>query len=86
MIVASQLRAGMAIKFEGQDYRVVSADYHPGQGKMGGATHARLQNLVTRTFWEHSFRSELKLGGDPGRETAARISLLRERPMLLHEP
>jgi elongation factor P len=61
MIVASQLRAGMAIKFEGQDYRVVSADYHPGQGQMGGATSARLQNLTTRTFWEHRFRSELKL-------------------------
>lgn len=61
MIAASQLRAGMAIKFEGQDYRVVSADYHPGQGQMGGATHARLQNLLTRTFWEHRFRSELKL-------------------------
>jgi elongation factor P len=61
MIAASQLRAGMAIKFEGQDYRVVTADYHPGQGKMGGATHARLQNLATHTFWEHSFRSELKL-------------------------
>jgi elongation factor P len=61
MIAASQLRAGMAIKFEGQDYRVVSADYHPGQGQMGGATSARLQNLTTRTFWEHRFRSELKL-------------------------
>ena len=61
MIAASQLRAGMAIKFEGQDYRVVSADYHPGQGQMGGATHARLQNLATGTFWEHRFRSELKL-------------------------
>ncbi|MBZ5590619.1 MAG: hypothetical protein LAP39_00170 [Acidobacteriia bacterium] len=61
MINASQLRAGMAFKFEGQSYRVVTAEYHPGQGKMGGATHARLQNLATRTLWEHSFRSELKL-------------------------
>lgn len=65
MITASQLRAGMACKFEGQDYRVVAAEYHPGQGKMGGVMHARLQNLVTRTFWEHSFRSELKLEDIP---------------------
>jgi translation elongation factor P/translation initiation factor 5A len=43
MINASELRGGMAIKYVGQDYRVVAADYHPGQGKMGGATHARLQ-------------------------------------------
>ena len=61
MVVASQLRAGMAIKFQGQDYKVVAAEYHPGQGQMGGATHARLQSLNTGTFWEHSFRADLKL-------------------------
>ena len=61
MIPASQLRAGMAIQFEGQTYKVISAEYHPGQGKMGGVTHSRLRNLDTGTFWEHSFRSELKL-------------------------
>lgn len=61
MVVASQLRPGMAIQYEGHDYRVVAAEYHPGQGKMGGATHARLQNISTGTFWEHSFRSDLKL-------------------------
>jgi len=61
MVTASQLRAGMAIKFEGQRYKVVAAEYHGGQGKMGGSAHTRLQNLDTGTFWEHSFRSELKL-------------------------
>ncbi len=61
MINASQLRSGMAIRHEGQAYRVAAAEYHPGQGKMGGVTHARLQNLATGTFWEHSFRSDLKL-------------------------
>jgi elongation factor P len=61
MIAASQLRIGMAIKYEGQRYKVVAAEYHPGQGKMGGVTHTRLQNLDTRTYWEHSFRSDLKL-------------------------
>jgi translation elongation factor P/translation initiation factor 5A len=60
MVLASQLRAGMAIAYEGQDYKVVAAEYHPGQGRMGGATHARLRNLDTGTFWEHSFRSELR--------------------------
>ena len=49
MINASQLRIGTAIKYEGQHYRVVAAEYHPGQ------------NLTTGTFWEHSFRSDLKL-------------------------
>ena len=61
MVLASQLRAGMAVRFEGLAYKVLAADYHPGQGKMGGATHARLRNLATGALWEHSFRSELKL-------------------------
>ncbi len=65
MVSASQLRAGMAIQFEGQDYKVVAAEYHPGQGKMGGVAHVRLRNLSTGTFWEHSFRAELKLEALP---------------------
>lgn len=70
MVIASQLRPGMAIRYQGQEYKVVAADYHPGQGKMGGSTHARLQNLTTHTFWEHSFRSDLKLEEMPvARET-----------------
>lgn len=61
MITASQLRHGMVVRHEGQPYKVLIADYHPGQGKMGGVTHARLKNLATGTTWEHSFRAELKL-------------------------
>ncbi len=61
MVNASQLRAGMAVRLEGEAYKVLAADYHPGQGKMGGATHARLRNLTTGALWEHSFRAELKL-------------------------
>jgi len=61
LIIASQLRAGMAIRHENQPYRVLAADYHPGQGKMGGVNHVRLRNLSTGTLWEHSFRAELKL-------------------------
>src|SRR5215467_9520515 len=61
MVLASQLRSGMAIIFEGQTYRVIAADYHPGQGKMGGVCHTHLQNLGTGTLRDYSFRSELKL-------------------------
>lgn len=61
MVIASQLRAGTAVKFQGAAYKVIAAEYHPGQGQMGGTTHARLQNLDTHTFWEHSFRADLKL-------------------------
>lgn len=60
MVLASQLRAGMAVRHEGQAFKVLIAEYHPGQGKMGGVTHTRLKNLGTGTIWEHSFRADLK--------------------------
>jgi len=60
MVISSQLRPGMAIKHQGQGYKVLAAEYHPGQGQMGGVSHVRLQNLETRTLWEHSFRADLK--------------------------
>ncbi len=65
MVAASQLRPGMAIRHEGTIYKVISADYHPGQGKMGGVTHAHLQNLQTGAFWDHGFRADLKLEDVP---------------------
>lgn len=61
MVPASQLRAGAAIRHEGQIYRVMVSEYHGGQGKMGGVAHVRLKNLATGTLWEHSFRADLKL-------------------------
>src|ERR1700719_4195834 len=30
-------------------------------GQNGGVNHLRLKNLMTGTFWEHSFRAELKV-------------------------
>lgn len=61
MIIASQLRNGMAIRYEGETYKVLLADYHPGQGKMGGVAHVRLKNLSTGTTWETSLRGDLKV-------------------------
>lgn len=65
MIDAQHLRAGAAIRFEGHTYRVAAAEYHPGQGKMGGVTHTRLKNLATGTWREHGFRAGLKLEDVP---------------------
>lgn len=60
MVEASRLRPGMAVRYEGHLYKVLVAEYHPGQGKMGGVTHARLRDLDTGTQWEHSFRADLR--------------------------
>ena len=65
MVLASQLRVGAVVRFEGQDYKVIATEYRPGQGRMSGAMHARLRNLDTGTIWEHAFRSELKLDDIP---------------------
>jgi elongation factor P len=61
MVSATQLRPGMAIRYEGQVYKVLASEHHSGQGKMGGVTHVNLRNLSTGSSWEHSFRAELKL-------------------------
>jgi elongation factor P len=61
MVSAAQLRPGMAIRYEGQIYKVLTSEYHSGQGKMGGVAHASLRNLSNGALWEHSFRAELKL-------------------------
>jgi elongation factor P len=55
MVLAAQLRQGMVTVFEGQTYRVLGSEHHPGPGKMGGV------NLGTGTLRDYSFRSELKL-------------------------
>ena len=58
MLPASELRAGVAIRFEGALYKVLAAEYHAGQGKMTGAMHSRLLNLDTGTLRERRFRGD----------------------------
>lgn len=59
MVLRSQLRQAMAIA-EGQTYRLVGSEYHPGQGKMGGVTHAPPRERRDRHA-SRFFCSELKL-------------------------
>ena len=58
MPVASQLRAGTALRLSGDVWKVVVAEYHGGGGKMGGVTHARLRNVETGTQREWRFRAD----------------------------
>jgi elongation factor P len=48
----------MAIRVEGTLYRVTAADYHGGQGKMGGVMHTRLRDLRSGATRERSFRAD----------------------------
>ena len=58
MRTGSELRPRMVLRVEGGLYRVVSADYHGGQGKMGGVMHAKLRDLHTGKERERRFRAE----------------------------
>jgi elongation factor P len=58
MLPGSELRPGMAVRVERVLYRIIGAEYHGGQGKMGGVTHAKLLNLDTGTMRERRFRAD----------------------------
>lgn len=58
---ATDLRAGMAIRLDGEVYRVLDARFHAGGGKMKGIVHARIQSLRTRGVTERRFRPEDRL-------------------------
>jgi hypothetical protein len=48
----------MTLRVDGALCRVVSAEYHGGQGKMGGVMHAELRDLQTGKERERRFRTE----------------------------
>jgi elongation factor P len=58
MRTGSELRPRMTLRVDGALCRVVSAEYHGGQGKMGGVMHAKLQDLHTGKERERRFRAE----------------------------
>jgi len=58
MVAASALRPGMAIRLEGEVYKVITATFHSGGGQMGGVTHAKLRNVRTGAVREWRFRPE----------------------------
>lgn len=61
MILGGELKEAIVLRLEGNLFKVLSAEYHAGGGKMGGVVHARLRNVVTGTLWEHRFRPDEKI-------------------------
>jgi len=56
MIQATQLKRGMAIKHDGELYRVVEAT-HKTPGNLRGMVQARIRNLRTGAISDHRYRS-----------------------------
>jgi translation elongation factor P/translation initiation factor 5A len=61
MAAESDLRPGVIVQAEEQMYRVLTAEYRAGGGKMPGAVHARLQDVVSGSVTDRRFRPEEKL-------------------------
>ena len=61
MFIASQLRAGMTVRIEGQIYKVLEAEFKAGAGQAGGVVKTKLRNVTSGRMWEPHFRPEERL-------------------------
>lgn len=56
MVLASELREGMALRIDQQVYRVLEVESKAGTAKMGGTVRVRLSNVHTGHLWDQHFR------------------------------
>ena len=61
MVIASELRAGMAIRIEGEIYKVLEAESKAGAAKLGGVVKTKLRNVTTGRAWGPHFRPQERL-------------------------
>ena len=61
MVLASQLRPGIVLRFGEELFKVIESTYHVGQGKMPGSVHAKLKSVLKGTFKELRWRPEERL-------------------------
>src|SRR3974377_363658 len=61
MVIASELRPGMVIRFEGQVYKVLDVERKAGAPKMGGVVKASLSNLHSGRMLDQHFRPQERL-------------------------
>ncbi len=56
MVMASELRQGMALRLEQEVYRILEVEAKAGAAKMGGTVRAKLSNLRTGRLRDQHFR------------------------------
>lgn len=61
MVIASELRAGTALRIEGEIYKVLEVEAKAGAAKMGGVVKTKLLNLGSGRMWEPHFRPQERL-------------------------
>ncbi|HVP42324.1 MAG TPA: hypothetical protein VMS96_02770, partial [Terriglobales bacterium] len=60
-MIASQLKAGMAVRVEGQVYKVLEVESKAGAGQMGGVVKTKLRNVESGRLWEPHFRPDVRV-------------------------
>ena len=56
MVIANELKPGMAVRVEGQVYKVLEVETKAGAAKLGGVVKAKLSNVISGRLWEPHFR------------------------------
>jgi len=61
MLTAEDLKEGMAIRVEGQIYRVLAVESRAGAAKLGGVVKTKLSNVANGHIWEPHFRPQERM-------------------------
>src|SRR5579864_4817342 len=61
VVTASELRDGMAVRIEGQVFKVLEVEVRAGGGQLGGVVKTKLRNVSSGRFWEPHFRPDERL-------------------------
>ncbi len=61
MVIASELKVGMALWIDGQPFKVLEVESKAGAAKMGGLVRTKLKNVKSGRLWEQHFRPQERL-------------------------
>ena len=61
MVIATELKPGMAVRIEGQVYKVLEVEARAGTAKLSGVVKAKLSNVISGRMWEPHFRPQERL-------------------------
>src|SRR5271165_1264332 len=61
MVIATELKAGSAVRIEGHVYKVLEIEAKAGTAKLGGVVKAKLSDVNSGRLWEPHFRPQERL-------------------------
>jgi len=61
MLIATDLKEGMAIRLEGQIYKVLEAESKAGTAKLGGVVKTKLSSVPSGHIWEPHLRPQERI-------------------------